>query len=74
LNILDIIKKKLNTEELYKALPFLNKLKDNERSELDVFFIDKVKKYSQYTAIIAMIFKKSLKMVCILFIMLWINF
>lgn len=42
----DIIKKKLNTEELYKALPFLNKLKDNERSELDVFFIDKFRNES----------------------------
>lgn len=37
----DIIKKKLNTDDLYKALPFLNRLKEHEKHELDTYFIDK---------------------------------
>lgn len=42
----DIIKEKLNTEDMYKALPFLTRLKDNEKNELDTYFIDKFRNES----------------------------
>ncbi|CAC5421068.1 unnamed protein product [Mytilus coruscus] len=42
----DIIQKKLNTEEMYKAMPFLNRLKENEKNELDKYFIDKFRNES----------------------------
>ncbi|XP_076098698.1 uncharacterized protein LOC143068488 [Mytilus galloprovincialis] len=42
----DIIQKKLNTEEMYKTMPFLNRLKDNEKTELDKYFIDKFRNES----------------------------
>jgi len=45
--IADVIIEKYNTKELYQKLKFLDKLKDQEKKDLEDYFLEKVKQITK---------------------------